>query len=421
MKSLIPCLLMVVVLLFAASARSAEQEKTPPEIENLAKEFVRKLGNPKFQEREAAYRELANLGLDARQAIEEGLKNPDLEIRIRCEALYPLIRVLDLKRRVEVFASDQEGRGENTLPLGATYEKICGKDENARKFFIELCLNNLQLFDDAAADPQKMGEAYFDLSNEIQYRDDTSPAPPDAPVDVGDDTLYVTKIAAMLLIGADETIGPIIAEANRTQPNRDNGQPLARLIWQTPFRSALIDVNKGRDFRKLLFAWAKRCNDGGTAIYVVLDTLQQLIKTEGANLQDDPDTLEFVVDVAGSAADNSGVNSGVAMMVMADLVKKDQIPFIEKKFFKDERKLSDVDFQFNDQTKAKVEIRVCDYALWICLKLSGQSFQDYGFDILDPRRELNAYSFAGFTKDETRKTAFQKYAEWRNANPIDKD
>ncbi len=60
-------------------------------------------------------------------------------------------------------------------------------------------------------------------------------------------------------------------------------------------------------------------------------------------------------------------------------------------------------------------------ALWICLKLSGQSFQDYGFDILDPRRELNAYSFAGFTKDETRTAAFKKYAEWRKANPIQQD
>jgi hypothetical protein len=55
------------------------------------------------------------------------------------------------------------------------------------------------------------------------------------------------------------------------------------------------------------------------------------------------------------------------------------------------------------------------------LKLRGQSFQDYGFDILDPRRELNAYSFAGFTKDETRRAAFKKFEEWRKANPIQKD
>jgi hypothetical protein len=105
---------------------------------------------------------------------------------------------------------------------------------------------------------------------------------------------------------------------------------------------------------------------------------------------------------------------------MAGIINKDQIPLIEEKFFKDERMLTDVEIEVDGQKK-NVEIRVSDYALWICLKLSGQSFQDYGFDILDPRRELNAYSFAGFTKDETRRAAFKKYTEWRKANPVQQD
>lgn len=154
MKSLIPCLLAVVVWLSAVPARLAKQEKTPPEIELLAKELVGKLGNPKYLEREAASRELANLGLDARQAIEQGCKNPDPEIAARCESLIPLLRTLDLQRRIEEFAADQEGHFENALPLGVTYEKICGNDESARKCFVALCRNHLRMLDEAASKPE---------------------------------------------------------------------------------------------------------------------------------------------------------------------------------------------------------------------------------------------------------------------------
>jgi hypothetical protein len=417
MSSLIPFGLMVLALLSTVPARSAAQEKTPQEIENLAKALVPKLGDAKYKEREAASQELLNLGPDALKVVDEGRKNPDPEIAARCESLYPRFRLLDLDRRMVVFAADSEGRIENTFPLGATYEQICGKDENARKFFIEICENNLELLDDAANAPQRMGEAYFDLSNVIQYlRNPSASVPAGAPVD---STLSVTEIAAMFLIGADEKIGPLIDEANRKQPNRDNFQPLVRLFWQPKFQSAVIDVNSGRYLRKLLFAWAKRRNGAGT-IYNVLTTLERLVETEGAKLQNDPDTLGFVVDVAVSPSENNGVNNGLAMTLMAGIINKDQIPFIEEKFFKDERTLTEVEIEVDGQKK-NVEIRVCDYALWICLKLRGQSFQDYGFDILDPRRELNAYSFAGFTKDETRRAAFKKFEEWRKANPIQKD
>jgi heme/copper-type cytochrome/quinol oxidase subunit 2 len=73
----------------------------------------------------------------------------------------------------------------------------------------------------------------------------------------------------------------------------------------------------------------------------------------------------------------------------------------------------------NDGTKIRVETRACDYALAVCVKFSGQSFQDYGFDILGSRSDMfDSWLNAGFTNDETRKAAIKKYEEWRKANPI---
>lgn len=414
MKTLIPRLVLVVALLSAVSGRSANTEKTPQEIEKLAKGLVLKLGQPNFREREAASRELLKLGLGALKAIEEGRKNDDPEIRTRCESLIQTIRMLDLKRRIDVLADDKEGRIANTLPLGATYFKICGKDENARKFYLELCKNHLQLLDAAANNPQKTGEAFNDLTKEIEKSGKGVFRP-------------VTEGAAMLLIAADEKIGPSIEEANRKQLKGGdrNYQRFIGLLWTPKYEALMIDPDNGRYFRKLLFAWAKRLPEP-LAMSSFLFFIRDMIRKEVMNLQRDSDTLAFLMDLAEStSARGLPFHKGEAMSMVAgaSISENDKIAFFEEKFFKDETTLLPaVGFEVKGSMSITVETRACDYALAICVKLSGQSFQDYGFDILGLNSDMaNSWIYSGFTKDETRKAALKKYAEWRKANPIKQD
>ncbi len=303
----------------------------------------------------------------------------------------------------------------STLPLAATYVKICGKDENARKYYFELCKSNLQLLDYAAKNPKTMGEAYFDLTTEIEKRGKGVLIPGVGAAGTGS----VTEGAAMFLIGADEEIASSIDEANRMQPNRGNYQPLIGVLSQTEYLSEMIDPANGRYFRRLLFAWAKRHNAPNT-----LKVLLFYVQTQAAELQSDPDTLAFVMDVAVStSAQRLPIQKATAMLAMANILKNDQILYVEEKLLKDETTLlPDVLFDLKGPTKIRVETRVCDYALAICVKLSGQSFNDYGFDILGSDSDMfESWEYAGFTKDETRKAAFKKYEEWRKANPINED
>ena len=411
MKSLIPCLLAVVVWLSAVTARSAEQEKTPPEIELLANDLVRQLGNAKYVEREAASRELAKLGLAARQAIEQGCKNPDPEIAARCESLIPLLRMLELQGRVEELAADTEGLIENTLPLGATYEKICGKDENARKFFVELCRNNLQMFDEAASNPEKTGATYFGLVFKIVNPTNGVSCP-------------ATGGAALLLMAADEKIGPTIDDSNSKQEKGGdrNYQRLIGIFWTPEYQAVLMDPNNGRYFRQLLFAWAKRVPEP-LAMQSFLFFVQDMINKQIMNLQSGSDALEFLMHFAAST-NSQGMPfqkvTAMSLVAGSSMSKNDQLAYFEEKLFKDETILrSEVEFDLNDGTKIKVETRACDYALAICVKLSGQSFQEYGFDILGSHSDkFDSWEFAGFTKDETRQAAFKKYEQWRKANPL---
>lgn len=416
MKMLIPGLVSVVALLSAVPAQSVETEKTPQEIENLAVELVRKLGQPKFNEREAASRELENLGLGARKAIEEGLKNPDPEIAIRCALLIPKLRMLDLKRSIEVLAADKEGRMANTLPLGAAYEKICGKDESARKLYIELCRNHLQLLDDAANNPQATGEAYFALFNGIEDRGNGVLSPGSE----GSSLL----LGALLLIGAEEKIALSIDEANRQRPKNDRSyQRLIGIIWNPKCEAAINDANNGRYFRKLLFAWAKRLPEP-IAVTSFTFFVRDTIRKHPTKQLSDPDTLEYLMDLAVSTSPQRVHQKGEAMsmVAVANVSENDRIRFFEGTLFKDQTTLAPSSLFDGKGPKIRVETRACDYALAVCVKLTGQSFEDYGFDILGPHSEMfESWLYAGFTNDETRQAAFKKYEEWRKANPIKKD
>jgi hypothetical protein len=414
MNTFIRCLVTVVVLLSVAPARSDEQEKTPQEIETLANELVLKLFNPKFQEREAASGELAKLGLGARKAIEEGCKNPNPEIRYRCKLLCRVVRVIDLERRIEELAADKEGLIENTLPLGATYERICGKDEIARKFYIEICKNHLQLLDGAANNPQAAGETFIDLNNKIEKRDAGVFSPE-------------TEVAALLLMAADEKVGPSIEEANIRQGKGGdrNYQRLIGILWKPKYDAAMKDGDSGRYFRKLLFAWGKRLPEP-LAMSAYLFFVKDLVKRQIVSLERDSDAFEFVADLAlSTSAQRLPYHKGEAMAMLAEasISQYDRIAFFEEKLLKDETTLVPVvGFDLNEETSIKVETRACDYALAVCVKLSGQSFQDYGFDVLGSRSDMfGSWLYAGFSKDETRKAAIKKYEEWRKANPIQQD
>jgi hypothetical protein len=417
MKTWFPILVSVVALWSAVPAWSADPEKTPQEIENLAKKLVRKLGDDDFQEREAASRELTKLGLGALKAIEEGSKNPDPEIRTRCRLMYPKIRTLDLERRLEELAADKEGRIANTLPLGATFEKICGKDANARKFYIELCKSQLQFLDAAVNDPKAMGEVYFARCIEMQNRPKGGLPPVSAQ-----------EILAMLLIGSDDKIGPFIDEAMAKQPDLGYYHPLSPIFSQPTFQNAFIDPNTGPMFRKVTFEWAKRRNDlrknaKMKTQYCVVIAIPQIVQQQAGRFVLDKETIEFMFDAAVSDYQQETFMRGEALTAMNSVVKKEHAPWIEEKLFKIETKLQGNLYRRINGKLVVIETQIRDYALAVCVRLSGQKYSDYGFAVLgtEPNMIDRYWNYCGFAKDETRKAAFKKYAEWRKANPIKKD
>src|SRR5262249_31947469 len=75
-----------------------------------ARELVRRLGDESYRVREEAGKELLRLGLEARDALLQGAKDSDLEIRRRCRDLLPSILEADRQVRLDGLLADPEDR-----------------------------------------------------------------------------------------------------------------------------------------------------------------------------------------------------------------------------------------------------------------------------------------------------------------------
>src|SRR5947209_3059973 len=98
--------LLLVAITVAADPKPG-QEGTP-EYEKAAK-LVQQLGTPRFAVREAAAKELLEMGPLAIPALQAGTKATDEEVHTRCTALLPQVKAAEWKRRADAYLADKEG------------------------------------------------------------------------------------------------------------------------------------------------------------------------------------------------------------------------------------------------------------------------------------------------------------------------
>ena len=81
-----------------------------------ASELIPKLGHDFYRVREEASRELTALGSAAKEALQSGLKHPDMEIRDRCRKLLPKAIEHHLNEQIEHFLAKPDGPLPADLP-----------------------------------------------------------------------------------------------------------------------------------------------------------------------------------------------------------------------------------------------------------------------------------------------------------------
>jgi hypothetical protein len=139
------------VLLAATLAAAATKpgEEGTPEFGKAAA-LVKQLGNARFAVREAAAKELVEMGMVAVPALSAGSKSDDEEIRTRSTALIPQAKATEWKRRADAYLARPDAK--HDLPLLAEWDKLVGKpDAGKRKLYADMLRSSGEFVERAAA------------------------------------------------------------------------------------------------------------------------------------------------------------------------------------------------------------------------------------------------------------------------------
>ncbi len=226
----------ILILLLFASFRAPADEKSAAA--KSAAELVKQLGNTRYAVREAAARQLMELGPDAVPALEQGTKATDQEVRNRCVALLPQAKAAEWKHRSAAYLADTSGKQKHELPLLADWEKLIGKpDAGSRKLFAEMIRADGEFLQTVATDRKNAAKACLDRCKIVLAQVRTAKG--QIKADLGD-------IAAILFV---DTLAPVRYDwSNSTFP--------AHLLNNPSTMDAITAADTGPITRRLLLKWA---------------------------------------------------------------------------------------------------------------------------------------------------------------------
>jgi hypothetical protein len=363
------------LLLLAQAGLVAEaNEKDDPDFKK-ATELIRKLRDDRFVVRESASKKLLAMGRAAKTALIAGKNDPDPEVADRCRKLLPIILAEDLKVRIDAFVADTEMKKEHTLPGWAEYQKVVGKEKDARELFVQMLQSNPKLFETFEFEPEQFGHKYAIRSGEMMQQGIGRIR--GQPLTTGD-------MGTLFFFGLDPAMSKLLT----------NQQYLGNLLYQPVFQNQIREA-RGIPLRTLFFKWMEHRDDPNT-VSVALSLVQQFNMKEGLNL-----AVRSMKDKQQNA-----YYRAQAMTVLGKVGGKEYVKEFEKLFD------DDVSIQpFNLKGKQGA-IQVRDVALAMSVHLNGQKTKDYGFEFLDHETNIWSYYYLGFESDDKRNESIKKWKSW---------
>jgi HEAT repeat protein len=392
---------LLAVLPPAGLARAGGSANVVPQRKLL--ELVRQLGDSDFQARERASKELFQIGLPAKQALLEGSKDADLEVRRRCRDLLPEILEADRQTRLTAFIADKEGKQHHDLPGWQRYRKIAGSDPAARQFFVEIQQADLGFLTDVE---RTLETAREPATAETAKPDQPRPGATNRAGDlcsarcqelfqklygrpaVGSRQVNLAEIAPLLLV---------LSDADVRMPEQQR-YFVFNLLYQQTSQNLLRNAS-ATPFKKIVLAWMERQADDEAGLQLVFNLVNQLEIKEGLDL-----ALRTIRDKK-----LKGMMLASALTTVGKLGDREQLPLLER-YLADQTVIGN----FNLGT-VRGTTQVRDAALAMLVRVTKQSHKDYGFAISQYNNEhLMSYAnFLGFSGDELRDRALSKWKQWK--------
>jgi hypothetical protein len=356
-----------------------------------ATDLVKQLGHARYPVREAAARQLLEMGGAAAAALREGQKATDEEVRARCATLLPQAIALDWQRKADAFLADTEGKKQHALPLLAQFTKLVGKpDTELRKLYAAMLRTNGPLLEAATGDPAAAQKAVRDR---IQLLLETH--------QVGTKAIKIdpAELAAVLFVQALDKGNP--AGASRWETSA------GRLLGNPGVAEAIADKTGGPAFRTLLARWADALPAS--------DHMSQQFFCMAARKYSIPEATPALIRVAKNTQASTMMVRAPAIEALGKAGGADAVAALESI-------LTDKSQVINFGGNRNETYLLGDAALAALVAIQKKNRKDYGFG-----NEMNiGFGFGrgpedivmltlhGFPSDEARKKAVQK---WQDENP----
>jgi hypothetical protein len=328
--------------------------------------------------REQASRALFRLGLAAKQALLDGARDPDLEIRRRCRDLLPAIFEADRLAKLDAFIADKEGKQQHDLPGWERYRRVAGEDAAARELFVAVQRQDAGFLPDTDQHPEQAGERCANLCQQLYQRLYGGPWTPNRQLDLA-------EVAPLLLVASDP----------RTTMPLQSRYLVSNFLYQPSVRAALAQA--GSPFKKLTLAWMERQVDDDVAGQQMFFTVANLDLKEGVDI-----ALKVVRDKK-----LKGAGLASALTTLGKLGGKQHRAILET-FLSDTTVVGN--FALN-RDRGVTQMR--DVALAMLVHLTDQDHKTYGFVFSQSNPHLKFYAnFLGFASDEQRDKALARWKEW---------
>lgn len=349
--------------------------------------LVRKLGDKSYATREAATRALTQIGVPAKAALLEALKDPDAEIRYRAKLVLADVLEADWRARLEDFVADTKHVREHDLPGWERFRKTVGDNTAARRLFADMQRHEPGILEASEMGGEYTGNAVASRCQQIQ----------DARRQPGrsvDRVIPTGSIAALLFVSSKDDV-PISTQAVSN---------LTNFCYEQEFRKMVSGGETATSpMKKLLAGWISRSFDGD-----VTSTYQTMMLALQLNMREAISPASLILKDGGAAAHMRQY----AILVVGRFGGPEHIAQLEP-LLEDSAVCAQQQMTAN-KVVTIVETQIRDVALAVMVHLSNQKLADFGF----ARAQANAmvlYNTAslGFAKAEDREAALRKWQAFR--------
>ncbi|WP_020470000.1 HEAT repeat domain-containing protein [Zavarzinella formosa] len=350
-------------------------------------ELIAKLGHPDYKLREQAAKRLMEIGPVASEAIKAGQMSSDIEIGERCKKLYPLLWTLGLEKRLQKFVNAEGNKDSEELPLVKKWLDIVGGTKASRELYANMVRAHSDKLKTVEEQPDRGPTVLAEFAKLVYVRSTGASAVKATSL------LGEQDVSLFMFLGA-------VGEVRRTTLPGMSSTYYYQFLNSEWLTKSLDAETPSKEVRTLFARWLEKER------YSIV--IRRSIELAGQHKV--TECIPVVLKIAGDTNTTPFVRAA-ALLGFSKLGTKDNLKDLEP-FLNDTLHLANVTVN-----GVSTKVQMGDVALGTALLLTGQSPKEFGFEREPPTiGTLTSYTYYGFSSDEKREAAHQKWKDWAKVN-----